>query len=369
LEPIFEVISGDEPDEALAMVAARLAGGYAFSGDLERATERAELVLDIAESLGLPEPLTRAFITKAFIAESKGHPQESFAYLSQGLAVALEHDLYEEAGNMYFNLSDRSFRKDLYAEALGYLEQSLEFARRRGNRPYEWSTLAETTYPLYMLGRWDEALSLGDLTDEQIASGGMFLSLLSSHLEIHIHRGRLDRAQHLYSLFSRLEGSADVQDQGIWFAATAALRRAEGDYAGALEAGEAAVATAEKVGIGHQIVKQGLVEAIEAALALEREERARELLAKLDAIPPGIRPPYLAAHAHRFRAQLDGEPAGFKAAAEAFGELGIRFWRAVALLELGEEPGLAEARQIFEQLDATPWLERAGVRVAAEVSA
>ncbi len=215
------------------------------------------------------------------------------------------------------------------------------------------------TYPLYMLGRWDETLALlDDLTDEQIGSGAMFLSVLTSDLEIHIHRGGLDLARRLYSLFARLETSPDVQEHGIWLAATAALRRAEDDHAGALDAGEAAVATADKLGLGHQIVKQGLVEAIESALSLGREDRARELLAKLDAIPPGLRPPYLGAQAHRFRARLDGDPAGFETAADAFGELGVPFWRAVALLEHGEEAGLEQARKIFERLGAAPWLER-----------
>src|SRR5439155_7535745 len=205
MERAFEVISGDQPDEDLALVAARLANGYAFVGDLELANERVELALDIAESLGLPEPLTRSFSTKAFIAESKGRPEESFAYIARGLAIALEHDLHDEATGMYTNLSDRSFRRDRYADALEYLESALELARRRGNRPSEWSILAEMTYPLYMLGSWDETLAvLEDLTDEQIASGAMFLSLLTSDLEIHIHRGALDRAQQLYPLVARL---------------------------------------------------------------------------------------------------------------------------------------------------------------------
>ncbi len=360
-ERAFDVISGDEPDEDLAVLAARLAGGYAFTGDLQRADERAELALDVAESLGLPEPLTRAFSVRAFVAESKGHPEEAFAYLTRALAIALKHDLHEEATAAYLNLSDRSFRRDRYAEALGYLEPALELSRRRGLRAGEWSLLAEMTYPLYMLGRWDESLALlEDLTDEQIGSGAMFLSLLTSDLEIHIHRGRLDQARRLYGLFGRLETSADMQEHGIWLGATAVLRRAEGDHAAALEAGEAAVAVAETLGFGHQIVKQGFVEAIEAALALGREDRARELLGRLDAIPRGLRPPYLSAQAHRFRARLDGEAAGFNTAADAFGALGNPFWRAVALLEADGEPGLAEASEIFKRLGTTPWLERCG---------
>jgi predicted ATPase/class 3 adenylate cyclase len=367
MERAFAVISTDEPDEDLALLAARLASGYAFAGDLERASERAELALDVSEALGLAEPLTRALQTKSLIVQAAGHPQEALALLAQALAIALEHDLPERASSMYLNLSDRSFRRDRYADALGYLQPALELARRLGSRPTEWSMLAELTYPLYMTGRWGEALAaLEDLTEEQIRSEAMFLSLLTSVLEIHIHRGQLEQAQRLYSLFSRLETSVDLQEQGTYTSATATLRRAEGRFGEALEAGAAAVEVGRTFGAGHQIVKQGLVEAIEAALALGERERVGELLETIEAIPPGLRPPYLEAQAHRFRARLEGDEAGYKAAAAGFRELGIPFWLAVTLLEHAEEPGLAEAREIFERLEATPWLERVEAAAAEQ---
>jgi predicted ATPase len=358
MERAFAVISTDEPDEDLALLAARLARGYVFVGDLERASERGELALDVAESLGSPEPLTRAFLANALVAQARAHPQERVAFLTRALAIALEHDLPDQAARVYLNLSDSSFLRDRYAEALGYLQPALELARRLGSRPREWSLLAELTYPLYMTGRWEEALAaLEELTEEQIRSGAMFLSVLTSVLEIHIHRGQLEQAQRLYSLFSRLETSADLQEQGIYRSATAALRRAEGRFSEALEAGAATVELAG-FGAGHQLVKQGLVEAIEAALALGERKRAGKLLATIEKLPPGLRPPYLEAQAHRFRARLDEDEAGYRAAAARFRELEIPFWLAVTLLEHGEQSGLAEARQIFERLEATPWLER-----------
>jgi thioesterase domain-containing protein len=116
-------------------------------------------------------------------------------------------------------------------------------------------------------------------------------------------------------------------------------------------------------------VKIGIVEAVEAAFALGEQGRAEELLAFVDAVPPGLRSPYLEAQTHRFRARRDGDDAGFEAAAARFRELGIPFWLAVTLLEHGEalvsdgrsdeaQPLLAEARELFEQLGAKPWLER-----------
>jgi class 3 adenylate cyclase/tetratricopeptide (TPR) repeat protein len=370
MERAFEVIAGDEPDEDLAMLAARLATGYWFGGDLERAAERAELALDIAEAQGYAEPLTIALRARGAIAESRGHPEEAVALLKHALEIALGHDLLEDASTCYFILSDRCFRRDRYTDALGYLDESLALSRKIGTRPGEWGAIAERTYALFMLGRWDEALSESkQFTQEQIDSGGILLSLLQSPLQIHLERGNLDEARQLYSMFARLETSSDVQDQGCYLGATAALRRAEGRLDEAVTAGAATLETAETLGAAFQGVKQGLVEAIEAAITLGDTARVEELLASVEELPPGQRPPYLEAQALRFRAKLAGKNAGLKAAAERFRELGLPFWLAVTLLELGDEPGLTEAREIFERLGATPWLEQATTRVGLEVSA
>ncbi|HEY8779717.1 MAG TPA: AAA family ATPase, partial [Solirubrobacterales bacterium] len=129
MERAFAVISADEPDEDLALLAARLSLGYWFSGDLERAAERAELALDISEAHAYPEPLVRALRTKAGVAQSRGHSEESGALLRRALEIALDNDLGLEAGNCYFNLSDRCFRRDDYVDALGYLDEALALAR------------------------------------------------------------------------------------------------------------------------------------------------------------------------------------------------------------------------------------------------
>jgi tetratricopeptide (TPR) repeat protein len=109
---------------------------------------------------------------------------------------------------------------------------------------------------------------------------------------------------------------------------------------------------------------------MEAALALGDSDRAWELVRIIEALRPGDRPPLLEAHAHRARARLDDDEAGFDAAESDFRRLEMAFYLAVTLLEHGEwlaghgredeaESLLAEAREIFERLGARPWLERA----------
>ncbi len=104
--------------------------------------------------------------------------------------------------------------------------------------------------------------------------------------------------------------------------------------------------------------------------------KVEEQLDRIEALRPGERPPLLEAHAHRFRAKLTGDEAGYRAAAALFRERSLDFWLAVTLLEHGEatwraEPLVAEAREIFERLgrDAVARARRAPGVGRAEVVA
>ena len=105
---------------------------------------------------------------------------------------------------------------------------------------------------------------------------------------------------------------------------------------------------APTLGVSHQSIEQGLVEALEAALALGERARAEELLAAVDAVPAGMRPPLLVSQSLRVRARLGDGADGFAAAARRFRELGLPFWLAVTLLEhaelLGEQGSTDETR-------------------------
>ena len=369
MERAFDVLAGDEPDEDLGQLVGRLGAAYVFTGDMDRAAARLELAIEIGESLNSAEVLAPAFSSRSMVAQARGRPHEAFAYLRQALAIAQEHDL-EVAGSIYFNLSDREFHRDRYEDALGYLEEALAFTRRRGSRPGEWGTLAEMTYPLYMLGRWDEALVTAAQIPEDRLQDTVTLSLLSSVTEIHIHRGEPEKARRVLSLYPA--SSPDVQEQSSYVAASAAVLRAEGRLEDALAAGLESLESFQgtrAANFSYQQGKQGLVHAVEAALALGRPEQADELLARVEELPRGFRPPYLDAHVHRLRARMDGDDGRFAAAVTSFRELGMPFWVAVTLLEHGEslvgreqrgraEPLLAEASTIFKRLQASPWLER-----------
>jgi predicted ATPase/class 3 adenylate cyclase len=377
MEAAFEVVADDEPDENLALLAAGLSLVSWFSGDIDRAAEHVERALDIAEHRGYPEALVMALRAKGAIVWSRGHAEESRALVTRALELALANDLGDQARIIYFILSDSAFRRDEYTEALEYLEQSLALARKLGDRPAEWAALAEMTYPLYMLGRWEEALAMiEEPTEAETRSGGVLLSLLSSLLEIHVHRGRVDRARAIFALFEHLQESSDVQDQSSFLGARALLNAAEGRFADAVADGAAALEAGRTLGPGRQTAKQGLVAAAEAALALGDSETVRGLISKLEEASFGRPVPFSSAQAHRFRARLTGDAGEYERAAHLLRELELPFWLAVVLLEHGEllveqgRPGeaaplLEEARETFERLEAAPWLERTETASAA----
>jgi tetratricopeptide (TPR) repeat protein len=373
-EAAFTTLEAYEPGEELAGLAAALAGGYFFRGETEKALEKAELAIELAESLGSPEILARAFSAKA-LATHGGRPEEAIALRRHVLAIAREHGLHELEGNALFNLSDLMFQRDRYDDALAYLADALSSARRAGNRPAEWSLLGETTYPLSMLGRWDEALAaFAEVPDERLLAG-VTEGFLSSLPEIHRARGEIERAAQVVSLWAANKDSENVQRRVYYLAGAAVVARAESRLEDALRVGTEVVELSRYGGEqASQALKLGIVEAIEAALAIDDTQQAEALVASIEAIPPGLRAPYLGAQALRFRARLpssdDAALEGFEAAAKRFGELKIPFWLAVTELEQAErlvsasrgseaESLLAETREIFEQLEAIPWLERA----------
>jgi len=201
------------------------------------------------------------------------------------------------------------------------------------------------------------------------------------------HRGELGDARRILALVPPGGSSQDLQVRAVWRVSEAAVLLAEGRPAEALAAGEEAYAARVEFGIRAPQVREGLVQALEAAFALGDLVTVERLLGDIEALRPGELTPYVQAQATRFGARLAArrgesqqvEP-GFAAAGEQFRVLSMPFLRALTLLERGEwlaahgrtpdaKPFLDEAREVFERLKARPWLERLGNVVSAKAEA
>ena len=287
---------------------------YWFSGDLERGRcagrARARHRRGAAASGGAR---VRAPGEGRRARSAGGTARRRFALTKHALELcARARPHATQASTIYFILSDGCFRGDRYAEALTYLDESLALARKVGSRPYEWAALAERTYPLLMLGRWDEVLATADeFTQEQVDAGGVVLSVLESGVEVHVQRGELDEARRIHAMFARLEQL--VRPAGPLHLALgdsrAPARRGtlrggdlRGDGHGSM--------LRESSGTTFQSVKHGVVDAVEAALALGKTGKAEELLDFVDGLPSGGRPPFLEAQARRLRAWMAKDAGG-----------------------------------------------------------
>jgi class 3 adenylate cyclase/tetratricopeptide (TPR) repeat protein len=374
MERAYQVLSEDEPDEDLATLAAELGRLHFFKGEVELASERVETAIEIAEALWLPEILSQALNTSGLAASWQGRYEHGMALLKHALDLALEHDRTASAIRAYQNLGDMLERRDRYEDAIDLHRRSLALSEKVGDEFHRLRTLGELSYCFVRQGRWEEALeAAGEIPEQQIGVAAWG----DAPLEVAIARGDLSQAHHQLSLLANLADAADLQDRVSYLAARARVRRAEGDYEAALADSEETLRLAQLYGAGISgDAKVAFVEALEAAFALGAHEKVEELLARIENIKRGQRPPFLHAQLARFRALLAagagdaGEvEAGFKTAEAIFREYGIAFWLAVTELEHSEwlvargrgdeaEPLLGEARETFERLEAKPLLER-----------
>jgi class 3 adenylate cyclase/tetratricopeptide (TPR) repeat protein len=377
MEEAFAVLSEEEPDGDLATVAATLARLLFFSGRLVDAAGRVEVALEIAEAQGLPEVLSQALNTKSLTLLARGRQREALALLRYALDVALDHEIPTAALRAYYNLTDAAIQVDSYREAKERMMAGLALARRVGHRDWEWQFIGQT-FPQVALGEWDDVLRMvADLPssgfeDNRIAFNG-FLATIPS---IHVRRGRMQEAKDTHAVFGNAVASDDMQERATAATGRAIIARAEGRFEDALSDALEALEARGELGIGHEAMKDAFVEGVEAAVALGRLVDAEEILAVAAAIPPGRQSPYVDAQSWRLRskiADVRGErtevEAGFKRAAGMLRELETPFWMAVTLLEHAEwlvrearpedaKPLLDEAREIFERLEASPWVER-----------
>jgi tetratricopeptide (TPR) repeat protein len=380
MERSLTVLLEEEPDEDVASLAAQVGRFRYFAGDPELASQRLETALGLAEALSLPEVLAQALNSKGMLLIAKGRRDEGSVLLRHALEVALEHDRPSAALRAYYNLADSVLSQgDRYEDAADAVRQGLAHARKVGNRYWEWLLLG-FGYPFYALGGWDDVLAMrdalphGDWTQARLAYG----TVLCSAVPICVHRGRLEEARRMVEPVAELERSADIQERCYYGFARAQILLAEGDREEALQVAESVFAERDSMGVALEAVKESFALAVQAAVELDRLDRADELLAIVERLPPGLRPQFLNAQLARFRAQLaarggkaeDAERL-FKGAGGLFQELALPFHLAATRLEHVEwladagraeeaQPLLEEAREIFERLEARPWLERLG---------
>jgi tetratricopeptide (TPR) repeat protein len=372
----FELLSSEEPDADLATLAAQVGRFMFFGGQPELAMQRIESALDMAESLLLPEVLAQALTTKGIILTSRGRHEEGLALMRFALDTALEHDKPSAALRASYNLADCLGQVNRFAEAAQTVRNGLAQARRVGNRYWELSFLGQL-YPFLSLGEWDEALSMfAELpADEWAGSRQAFSVGPLINATVLGHRGHLEQLEQVLDRFEEMGRSGDEQERSAYRSGLARFHLANGSLVEALALAEEAFASHGHFGFGAEQIKEAYATAGEAALRLGDVTKATELVALVEALPPGSTNHFLQAQSARFRAHLtkDSDPTEadrlFKRSAGLFRELSAPFSLAAVETEHAElllargdtdeaEALVSEAREIFERLGAQPWLDR-----------
>ena len=351
-----------------------LSSNLAFHGDEAEALEATDAALMIAEPLEEPRTVIQAFNTIANVRENQGRVQEAIALRERSLSLALEHDITDEALRSYNNLANVPLQHDRFTEAVASAEPGLALAKARGNR--RWEQLLSVTIAIanVAMGRWDGLPELRD--GENLPWTGLELrAYLLALARVQAARGDIEGLQRVLGLASELGDSSNVEYAASPAVARAIALRALGRDSEALQAAlPIAVGPPQIV---NELRREAYVEAGLAALALGDEPAVRRLIEFVADLPPAMRSPLLRAGAARFAGLLAARHGYTKTADEhlcrASSELqaiDAPFVLAQVLLEHAELLNgdgrndeaatlLGEATEIFTQLHATPYLDRA----------
>jgi class 3 adenylate cyclase/tetratricopeptide (TPR) repeat protein len=377
LEPAVAELEQGKPSAALAAALAQLGRSHVLAGHSpDAALPLLERALTLAERLQLPDVFLEALNSKGVILLNQGRLAEARILLAAAVERAHSEQVYGSVLRAENNFMVALEAMDRFAEAFAAGERAFAFARRRGDRRWELNIRAGGIIDLFLLGRWDDALALAAEVEPDIAAESGRAELLNAAL-VHCERGALEDARRLLAKNDRLRDSDGVSARAGYARVEAHLLRAEGRAADALAAAERALTARSELGTAQKEFKMSFVEACEAALALPDLGKAEELLGVVEAFEPGELTPYLQGHSLRLRAgldaareQRDGIDDRFRNASRLFREFDLVFDLAVTQLEHAEwleaegrveeaQPLLNEARETFERLQATPWLERA----------
>jgi class 3 adenylate cyclase/tetratricopeptide (TPR) repeat protein len=363
------------PSGELAATLAQLGRMQALRGELEPAAATLERALRLAETLALEEVLAQALTSKSIVLLYEGRPVEARALLETALARARAAELHPASDRAANNLAALLEQSEQYADEVALAEEVEARARQRGDRQTLAGARLGPIFALVELGRWQEALARAGEAD-QLQASRVSHSELTVVASVFCEQGNLDAAETLLEEQAWQRDAEGAHLAAQFAAAEARLLRARNRPEEALAAAERGLTHHSELGITNQQIKRCLVEALEATLELDDHAKADELLALADTLQHGQLTPSLEAHRARFHARLDtirGDhdqvDQNYVSARTIFRRHGLVFYHAVTQLERAEwldaqgrredaQPLLADARETFEGLEATPWLER-----------
>jgi class 3 adenylate cyclase/tetratricopeptide (TPR) repeat protein len=332
--------------------------------------------LVLAQALGAgPGQLADIFISRGIYLYLAQRRTEGIAYLTQAARLAEQADSHTLLGRVHINLAEVLVATSP-ASAAEAARTAAGHLRRTGALDHLGMAVINLAQAQLVLGDWDSA--------EQQLSQAMEADGLAGNDHVASYRGWLaalrgdaESAAALLAGLRYLRSSEDSQDRVFMAAVDAFAADAGGAAQDALRLARSSVDRSGPLGIGFGVISWAWPLATRVAHELGDAVAVGELLAQLDALPPGHVPARLRAEQNLARARLaaaGGASAGGQAMAAAVADVrahGTPYHLAHALLDharclLAEgdtgaaEAAIDEARTIAGRLGCRPLLDRAG---------
>jgi class 3 adenylate cyclase/tetratricopeptide (TPR) repeat protein len=371
----------------MAMVEARLGRNLFFLERHDEALVYSDRALLVADERRIWPVLALGLDTKGAILFRRGQLFEAETLVRAALRVALDHGL-PDANYNATTLATMLEDSDEAEASIEMYEQSAELLRRRGDRRQMVGARLNQIANLLELGRWDEVDAIAtdyfDVEAPEFGARWEFGFLVASAIWLYLRRGDLAAARRLHDGYLVLPDGARNDLRTMVINARAAMLNAESDHGQALQVAEATL----RESFGGLLVdtRASLIEAVDAAFSLGRNDKVEELIALVRGRIHVSRVPSLEAHVLRWEGRVsagagavDDGDAKFAAAVMRFVAMRRPFWAAVTRLEYAralvaqdrdsEAEGLVrQARAAFAELRAAPWLQQADA-LAGEISA
>jgi class 3 adenylate cyclase/tetratricopeptide (TPR) repeat protein len=368
---------------AMAKIEVRLARSEFFFGHLESGLAHVERSLDMVAGTELWYTRAWGLCAKGEILAALGQRVEAETLIRAAVNVAIDHDLINAAA-LHLSLGTRLEEDDRITDSLEAYAQATALFIRLGDRPHAASAALNGIAGLFELGRWDEAQAIItqyiEVDAPEVGFDWDLGPLIEGAAWIYRARGDIAAARQVIDEYVVIPEGGRTDLIHLHACARAVVSNAEGNSQDGFGLAESALRAA--IVRDPVTARLALIEAVEAAFALSDSSKAMKLIAYFREHVHSGQQPSSDAHILRWMARLavdrnddDEARAQFSSAIDAFLILKRPYWVAVTRLEMAElqvshgdardsEQLLAQARQTFTALRATPWIERVDVMSA-----
>jgi class 3 adenylate cyclase/tetratricopeptide (TPR) repeat protein len=220
----IELLEREPPGRELALAYTHTAADHMVANRSHDCAVWSEKALALAEALGLDAEAIRARQLRGLARCQQSDMVGGLADLREALRLSLDLGLGNETIRSYGNLGDWVWVAESPARGLDVKRAGIEFGERRGlTLPVMWAR-AESLWPLFDLGQWDELLRIaGDLIEWDRRQGGGQVTVVALTYMAYVlqYRGELGQAHALAEEF--LPRAREIRDPQVLVPAVAVV--------------------------------------------------------------------------------------------------------------------------------------------------